>query len=97
MSLAWRYRAFSTRLLYNTIGDYPEAYSVAALARNRFVKKREIVNLGIASALRPNLNLACDLANLFNAPQKIYRGLPDRLDTEIIQGTTLTVGVPGRF
>lgn len=97
VSLSWRYRRFSTRVLYNFIGDYPESYSISTLARNRFVMDREIVNVGLAYELRPNLNLTCDVANLFNASQKIYRGVPDRLDTEIIQGTTLTVGVQGRF
>ena len=59
--------------------------------------RREIVNLGVAYELRPNLSLTCDVANLFNAPQKFYRGVPDQLDTEIIQGTTLTIGMQGRF
>ena len=97
ISLSWRYRAFSTRLLYNFTGDYPEAYSIATIARNRFVMKREIMNVGFAYEVRPNVNLTCDIANLGNAPQKIYRGVPDQLDTEIIQGTTVTVGVQGRF
>jgi hypothetical protein len=56
-----------------------------------------MVNVGLAYEMQPNLNLTCDVANLFNSPQKIYRGFPDPLDTEIIQGTTLTFGVQGRF
>ena len=97
LSLSWRHRAFSTRVLYNVTGDYPESYAIATIARNRFVMRREIVNLGVAYELRPHLSLTCDVANLFNAPQKFYRGVPDQLDTEIIQGTTLTIGMQGRF
>ena len=97
VSLSWRHRAFSTRILYNVIGEYPESYSISTIARNRFVMRREIVNLGAAYDLFPNLSLTCDVANLCNAPQKIYRGVRDQLDTEIIQGTTVTVGIQGRF
>ena len=59
--------------------------------------KREIVNLGFSYEVRPSLHLTCDVANISNAPQKIYRGIPDQLDTEIIQGTTITFGIQGRF
>ena len=97
VSLSWRHRSFSTRVLYNFTGDYPEAYSIATIARNRFVMRREIVNVGFAYEVRPNLSLTCEVANLTNAPQKIYRGISDQLDTEIIQGTTITVGIQGRF
>jgi outer membrane receptor protein involved in Fe transport len=59
--------------------------------------KRELVNLGLTYRLRPNLTLQLDIANLFNAPQRYYRGIPDQLQMFRIQGTTISAGVQGQF
>lgn len=46
---------------------------------------------------RPSLQFTIDAANLFNEPQRLYRGIPDQMPTTIINGTTITFGVDGRF
>jgi hypothetical protein len=47
--------------------------------------------------LRPSLSLSADINNLTNSPQAFYRGIPDQMQSTIIQGTTITMGVSGRF
>jgi outer membrane receptor protein involved in Fe transport len=55
------------------------------------------VNAGIAYRFRPALSFSIDVGNLFNEHQAFYRGYPDRMQSTIIPGTTITFGVSGRF
>ncbi len=96
-SLSWRYRKFSTRVLYNFTGDYITAYTAASLGRNLYRFKNSTVNAGISYQVRPSFQLTLDVANLFNEPQAFYRGVRDQLQSVIINGTTITAGVNGRF
>ena len=41
--------------------------------------------------------LAFDVSNLFNQPQALYLGSKDRMQSTIINGTTITAGLSGRF
>ena len=38
-----------------------------------------------------------DVGNVFNEGQRWYRGIPDQMAQTYIPGTTITVGVSGRF
>jgi TonB-dependent receptor len=96
-SLAWRYRGFGARVLVNYTGDYITAYSATSAARNLYRFKRTSVNLGLSYQLRPSVSLSCDVANLFNEPQVFYRGIKDQMQSTIISGVAVTVGVSGRF
>ena len=96
-SLSWRYKKFSTRALYNVTGRYITAYTAGSTGRNLYRYKYEVINLGAAYQLRPWLQLTVDIANLGNEPQAFYRGIPDQMQNLIINGTTWTVGVNGRF
>jgi TonB-dependent receptor len=95
--VSWRYRGFSTRVLYNMTGDYIAEYSAASPARNLYRFRMDRVNLGLAYQLRPAVTVSLDINNLFNEPQRLYRGIPDRMARTIINGTTLNLGVSGRF
>ena len=96
-SLAWRHRSFGARVLVNYTGDYLQTYSATAAWRNLYRFKRTIVNLGLSYQIRPALSLTCDVANLFNQPQALYLGSKDRMQSTIINGTTITAGLSGRF
>ena len=96
-TLSWRYRKFSTRLLYNYTGRYITSYSAGSVGRNIYRYKYAVLNVGVAYQLRPSLQLTLDLANLGNEPQAFYRGIPDQMQNTIINGTTWTFGVNGRF
>jgi len=97
VSLSWRYRGFSTRVLYNFTGDHIAAYSASSPALNEFRFARKTVNLGLAYQVRPSLSLTCDVSNLLNEPQRLYFFVPDRMSNTIVNFVTITFGVSGRF
>jgi TonB-dependent receptor len=96
-SLSWRYRRFSTRVLYNFTGEHITSYSATSPALNLFRYSRRTVSLGLAYQLRSSLSFTLDVANLFNEPQRFYVGNPDRMQSTINNFITLTGGVSGRF
>ncbi|PAW65787.1 MAG: hypothetical protein B9S34_09935 [Opitutia bacterium Tous-C1TDCM] len=97
-SFSWDYKKFGVSMTYNyTSESIRNAYNVANPSRNQYLKPRELVNLNLRYQLRPNVTLTFGVANLFNEPQIYYRGFADQLETFLIQGTTITAGVEGRF
>ena len=97
-SLSWDYRKFSASISYNyTSENIRGTYNIAQPSRNQFLMARELVNANMRYQLRPNLTLNFGVANLFNEPQKYYRGIPDQLQQFLMQGTTITGGIEGRF
>ncbi len=97
-SLSWDYRKFSVSMSYNYSAESIRgAYSIATPSRNRYMFSREIVNANARYQLRPNLTLNVGVANLFNAPQRYYRSIPDQLEQFLMQGITITAGIEGRF
>lgn len=97
-SFSWDYKKFGLSMTYNyTSESIRNAYNVANPSRNQYLKARELVNLNLRYQLRPNLTMTFGVANLFNEPQIYYRGIADQLETFLIQGTTITAGIEGRF
>jgi len=96
-SVSWRYRGFSTRLLFNYTGEYITSYTAASVGRNIYRRERRMVNLGFAYQVRPAVTLTLDLDNITNEPQSLYRGVPDQIQLISYHGTTISVGVNGRF
>ncbi|MDP3208104.1 MAG: TonB-dependent receptor, partial [Rhodoglobus sp.] len=97
VSLSWRYRSFSARVLANYTGNYINAYTAGGPARNQYRFKRTIVNLGASYQFTPKVGVSLDVSNLFNEPVAFYRGIPDRMERTLITGTTLNLGITGRF
>ena len=96
-SLSWRYRKFSTRVLYNYVGSFITSFNATSPGYNNYRYRYETVTAGIAWQHRPSLQFTLDIANAFNEPQRLYRGFADRMSNTTINGTTLTFGVNGRF
>jgi TonB-dependent receptor len=97
ISLSWRYKKFSTRLLWNYTSDYIRAYTAIGSGRNQYQLARATTNLGFNYELRRDLGLFMDVSNLTNEPQAFYRGIRDQMERTIITGTTVSLGVQGRF
>ncbi len=95
--LSWRYRKFSTRLLYNWTSDYIVEYSAATVGRNRWRAAFDTVNLGLAYQVRPEATLTLDISNLFHSYQEIYRGFRNQPSTINYNFVTINVGINGRF
>jgi len=96
-SLSWRYRGFSTRVLMNYATTFLTSFSAATPHRNLYRVKRNLVNVGFSYQVRPSVNLTLDIDNLNNVPQIRYRGTRDQVEYFNYPGTTITVGVNGRF
>ena len=96
-SLSWRYRRFSTRLLYNFTGAHITSYSATSPALNVYRYDRDTVSWGMAYQLRPEVSFTLDVANLFNEPQRFYVGNASRMQSTIINFITITGGISGRF
>ncbi|MBI5768716.1 MAG: TonB-dependent receptor [Verrucomicrobia bacterium] len=95
--LSWRYKKFSTRLLYNWTSDYIVEYSAATVGRNRWRAAFDTLNVGIAYQMRPSASLTVDVSNILNAYQEIYRGFRNQPSTINYNFITINVGVNGRF
>jgi TonB-dependent receptor len=95
--VSWRYRRFSSRILVNYTGDYISSYTAASVGRNLYRFDSTRVDVGLAYELRPSLRLTCDISNPFNEPQVLYRGIPDQMQNWTHTGTTITLGIAGRF
>jgi iron complex outermembrane recepter protein len=96
VSLAWRYRAFNVRVLYNqNAAHFLSLGSTPAL--NVYKTKVRNLTLGFGYQYRPWLGFTCDLTNALDEPVSRYTGLPHRLSQVVINGPKLEVGVNGRF
>jgi TonB-dependent receptor len=103
--LSWDYKKFGVSVSYNyTDESIRGAYNVGAPSRNRYMMPRNLFNLNARYYLpralafnRGDLTLNLGVQNLFNEPQRYYRGFHDQLETFLIQGTTMTLSVEGRF
>ncbi|MBL9199846.1 MAG: TonB-dependent receptor [Opitutaceae bacterium] len=96
-SVSWRHRAFNARVLVNYTGDYNTAFTAATLGRNLYQFKRTVVNVGVGYQFTPRVGVTLDVSNLFNEPIANYRGIPDQLQRYVITGTTVNIGMTGRF
>jgi iron complex outermembrane receptor protein len=97
VSLFWRHRGFTSRVIVNYTGEHITDYADGTPARNRYLFSRTVVNAGIGYQWRPAVTFSLDVNNLTNAPQAAYRGIPDQMQFKLFGGTTITAGVNGRF
>ncbi len=97
VNLNWRYGKVSTRVLVNYTSDYITSYTATAVGRNLYRFERTAVNAGLEYRIRRDTNLTLDVANPFAEPQRLYRGIPDQMQSTINNFTTITVGIAGRF
>jgi iron complex outermembrane receptor protein len=96
-SVFWRYRGFTSRVIVNYTGSHISDYAAETPARNLYRFSRTVVNAGIGYQWRPAVTFSIDVNNLTNAPQAVYRGIPDQMQFKLFGGTTITAGVNGRF
>ena len=97
LSLSWRYRGLSTRVLYNYTGEHITSFSAVSPGANLYRYAFETVNVGVAYQVRPTLTLTCDVANILNEPQRLYQGVRGRTQDIMYNFVTVTFGVSGRY
>jgi TonB-dependent receptor len=97
-NLSWDYKKFAASISWNyTDESIRGAYNVANPSRNRFMRARDLVNVNLRYQLPHNVTVNLGVQNLFNEPQRYYRGFSDQMETFLMQGTTMTMSVEGRF
>jgi iron complex outermembrane receptor protein len=97
VSLSWRHRGFGARVLVNFTGDYISSYNATAPGRDQYRFKRTVVDVGVSYQFTAKVGVSLDVSNLFNERLAWYQAFPDRLQRSHILGTTLNVGLTGRF
>jgi iron complex outermembrane recepter protein len=97
-NLGWDYKKFGVAIGYNyTDGSIRGAYNVANPSRNRYMMPRSLFNVNLRYNLPRNMTVNLGVQNVFNEPQRYYRSIQDQLETFLIQGTTMTLSLEGRF
>ncbi len=97
-NLSWRWQRFGARIRANYHGRYLNAFGgITAPQRDQWRFARTVTDLGFTWRLRAGAELSLDVSNLTNEPQQFYRGVTSRMERTILNGTTLTLGVSGRF
>ena len=97
VNLSWRYAAWGVRVRSNYHGRYINSFSAATPARNQYRYARTVTDLGFTWQWRPDVQVFWDISNLTNEPQAFYRFIPSQMERTIINGTTWTLGISGRF
>lgn len=96
-SLSYRYGRMGVRLLVSYTGEHISSFNAASPARNEYRSSRTLTHLGFSYNWRPEVSFFCDVNNLFNEPQRLYRHIPSQMSRTNITGTTINFGVSGRF
>ena len=96
-SLSWRYRGFSTRMLYNFTGEHITSYSATSPALNLYRYDRKTVNLGLAYQLRPTRHAHPRYRQPLQRAAATLFGNPGSNPGRILKFVTVTAGVSGRF
>lgn len=94
--VTFSHRRISARLNSNYTGTFLDTYNVDR-SRLLYRKGRWIHNLNLSYRINSFLSLSCDIVNVLNEPQQLYRYLPSRQGTYTVNGTTVTFSVGGRF
>jgi TonB-dependent receptor len=95
-NLYWRFHGFTARIRANYTGRYINAFSTTP-GRNEYRFARTITDLDFSYDIRRGASLFLTVSNLTNEPQKFYRFVTSQMDREVLDGTTISTGVTGRF
>ncbi len=97
-SLSWSYKKFNTSWSYNYTAEHiRDVYNFAQPSRNRYMNSRKLVNANARYEINPRLIVGVGVQNVFNEPQIYYRSIPDQMETFLVNGTTMTFTIEGRF
>lgn len=95
-SLSYRRGGVGANIVLNYTGRYLDAFSSDA-SRLSYRASRAIVNAGVSYQFRPQYTLFCDVLNVFNEPQRLYRSSPSRPSQILRNNPAVTFGLSGQF
>ena len=97
-NLGWDYKKVGVSISYNyTDGSIRGGANIAQPSRDSYMMPRSLFNVNLRYNLPRNMTLNLGVQNLFNEPQRYYRGVHDQLNQMLLQGTTLTLSLEGRL
>jgi len=98
-NLNWDYRSkFGVSVNYNyTAENIRGGANIAQPSRDTYMMPRSLFNLNLRYNLPRNMTVNLGVQNLFNEPQRYYRGTHDQVNQVRLQGTTLTLSLEGRL
>lgn len=94
--LSFKWRRFQTQVMVNYTGEHLTSYSTDA-SRLNFKFERTVANLNFSYSMSPRLQFYCDFQNVFDEPQKWYRGVPEHIERAFWNGSFINFGISGRF
>lgn len=94
--LTYKYHKFSASASVNYTGEYLATYSTD-LSRLRYRNIRRLVNFNAGYTISKGLTLSLDIQNAFNEPNQYYRYLPERNERITMAGTSMVLGISGKF
>jgi TonB-dependent receptor len=99
LGLTWDYKKFSASFTYNFTSESIRGANsnLSATSRNRYMRSRDLFNVNLRYQILHNVTFNFGVQNIFNEPQRYYRSIPDQMETFLMQGTTITGGIEGRF
>jgi iron complex outermembrane receptor protein len=92
----WKYGKFGASASVNHTGKYLATYS-ADQSRLRYRFERNIVNFGFTYSMSRSANFFLDVQNAFNEPNSFYRYREDQVERITTAGSTILLGITGRF
>jgi len=95
-SLSYSRGKFGTSVVLNYTGRYLDSFADDP-SRRSFRASRTIVNVGVSYRFTPQCSVFFDLANVFQEPQRLYRGSPSRPSQILENDPAATFGINGRF
>ena len=96
LSLTYKYRKFNTRTSVNYTGRFISGFTAPGSPRNLYRYSRTVVNLSLAYDWHPRVAFTCDIANVFNEPQRQFRYLDTQMERTVSTGVAVNLGVTGR-
>lgn len=94
--LTFRWKKLQTRVLWNYTGRYLNVYSTNA-ALLAYIDERRVVNTSVSYTLTPHVRLYCDIANIFDEPNRQYLYQPTRRSLQTYNGAWINAGFKAEF
>lgn len=94
--VTFRWKKLLTRVQWNYTGRYLNVYSTNA-ALLAYIDERRTVNASVSYALTPRVRVHCDVANVFDEPNRQYLYQTTRRSLQTYNGTWINAGFRAEF
>lgn len=96
IGITFKYKKLLTRVLWNYTGKYLITYSTNA-ALLAYIDERRTVNASVSYIITPRTRMFCDIANVFNEPNRRYLYQSERRTLLSYSGAWINAGFKVEF